>query len=654
MATVVLVNMPFASVDWPALGLSSLKAVLEADQIGCDVAYENTVYAAEMDTELYTQIANHTMVLLGEWIFAAALFEDEAPGGDYITEVLIPRGKIPASELPAIRKLRAQARSFIEAAAERVLARAPEVVGLTSVFQQHTPALALARQLRRLAPELPIMFGGSNCEGGMGLETLRKFPFVDVVVSGEGEGVVSAVVRGLLDGRLDGVAEVPGVFTPRDRSALRRRLDETPPNTPMLMDLDALPIPDHADYFDAIAERKVAAAPLITFETSRGCWWGQKHHCTFCSLNGRTMAFRSKSPERALAEVEELVDRHGVRDFVAADNILDMAYFKNFVPALASRKLGLSVFYEVKSNLRHDQLVLLRDAGVRCIQPGIESLDDEILTLMRKGVSGLHNIQLLKWCKELGIDVEWNILYGFPNEDPQRYLEMPRTLAALTHLQPPYHLAKVSLQRHSPLYRERQRLYAGWRPAAPYRYIYPFHDRSLAELAYFFDYEYADDRTPEQYIAGVAESIERWRRAYRSTELLYSDLNDELIIWDLRQVATRVATRIPEPLASVYRACDQIRPVRSLHSILQPSFSQVLDDGDVHDLLRPLVDDRVLLREGDRYLALALPLARYRPPATTMRVLAAEIVRLPDAGELIRRLGKPEREPRTHQHVDVV
>ena len=38
--------------------------------------------------------------------------------------------------------------------------------------------------------------------------------------------------------------------------------------------------------------------PQIPLETSRGCWWGMKHHCIFCGLNGKQMAFQDKSPDR--------------------------------------------------------------------------------------------------------------------------------------------------------------------------------------------------------------------------------------------------------------------------------------------------------------------------------------------------------------------
>ena len=47
---------------------------------------------------------------------------------------------------------------------------------------------------------------------------------------------------------------------------------------------------------------------------------------------------------------------------------------------------------------------------MRRIQPGIESLSDHVLKLMRKGTTALQNIQLLKWCREYGVQPEWNLL----------------------------------------------------------------------------------------------------------------------------------------------------------------------------------------------------------------------------------------------------
>jgi magnesium-protoporphyrin IX monomethyl ester (oxidative) cyclase len=61
---------------------------------------------------------------------------------------------------------------------------------------------------------------------------------------------------------------------------------------------------------------------MLLLETSRGCWWGAKQHCTFCGLNGGAMAFRSKSAERVVEEIRYLRDRYGVESLSVVDNIL--------------------------------------------------------------------------------------------------------------------------------------------------------------------------------------------------------------------------------------------------------------------------------------------------------------------------------------------
>src|SRR5262249_30613673 len=158
-------------------------------------------------------------------------------------------------------------------------------------------------------------------------------------------------------------------------------------------------------YFQALAASplRTSVRPGLPLETSRGCWWGAAHQCTFCGLNGSSLGFRSKSSERVLAEIRELEERHGISDFEVVDNILDMGYFKTLVPALAGEERRRHIFYEVKANLTRAHVEALQRAGITWVQPGIESLHTEVLRLMDKGISGWQNVQLLKWTREFGV-----------------------------------------------------------------------------------------------------------------------------------------------------------------------------------------------------------------------------------------------------------
>ena len=107
--------------------------------------------------------------------------------------------------------------------------------------------------------------------------------------------------------------------------------------SPPIEDLDALPYPDYGDYFAQMSPAQAETIPRqLAVETARGCWWGAKKHCTFCGLNGATLAFRSKSPDRAYDEITTLCRRYGTATVNCVDNILDPAYIETLFPRLAA------------------------------------------------------------------------------------------------------------------------------------------------------------------------------------------------------------------------------------------------------------------------------------------------------------------------------
>jgi len=151
----------------------------------------------------------------------------------------------------------------------------------------------------------------------------------------------------------------------------------------------------------------------------------------------------------------------------------------------------VTLFYETKSNLKKEQVRLLRDAGVTMIQPGIESFSDEVLRLMKKGVSGLQNIQLLKWCKEIGVEPLWNFLLGFPGETPDEYARMAAVMARVCHLPGPTGVTAIRLDRFSPNFIDAAQFgFTRVRPLPFYGFIYDLPEDTRRNLAYYFSYEY--------------------------------------------------------------------------------------------------------------------------------------------------------------------
>src|SRR5262249_21607429 len=152
----------------------------------------------------------------------------------------------------------------------------------------------------------------------------------------------------------------------------------------------------------------------------------------------------------------------------AVDNILAIDYFDRALPQMANLPKKLSVFFEVKSNLKRHEVESLAAAGIRWIQPGIESFDTRILKLMRKGVTGAHNVQVLKWSRQFGLRMSWNILWGFPGEQDEWYVEMASWIDLIQHLQPA-NAVRLRFQRYSPYQRDAEQYGLKLRPAPLFR-----------------------------------------------------------------------------------------------------------------------------------------------------------------------------------------
>jgi ribosomal peptide maturation radical SAM protein 1 len=618
--------MPYGSLERPALGLSLLKSALAGAGIRCDVRYLNFVFADLLGLDRYRWISSELpyTAFAGDWTFTHLLYGKRPTAEQhYLDEILRRTWQRSEADLQGVRDVRSLATHFLEYCLAAVPWHEYDVVGFTSTFEQNIASLALARQIKRRAPETAIVFGGANWEGEMGLELHRRFRFVDYVCSGESEKSFPSLVEQIFSGSTP--ANVAGIVY----RAAGESVSTGPPE--MIREMDQLPVPDFSDYFNGLEKSAAGRGviPTLLFETSRGCWWGAKHHCTFCGLNGQSMAFRSKSAARALAELEYLVNTWGVELVEVVDNILDMKYFQDLLPALAAMNRPTQLFYEVKANLARKHVEMLRDAGVHRIQPGIESMSDHVLKLMRKGTTALKNIQLLKWCKEYGISADWNLLYGFPGETRDDYREMMSLLPAIKFLGAPSAWGPVRMDRFSPYFDSASEFgMQNVRPLLAYRHLYPFSDASLAKIAYYFDYDYDSTIDPRGHANDVVKYLEEWKRQPEVGWLCYDIASDgTLALFDSRSDATVRELTFAGLERAAYEYCDEQRSLAAVVRYLRARFPEAeFAETHVRAFLDSLVANRLMVTDGTYYLALAV---RTNPPSgAPLTEQAVELVRL--------------------------
>jgi ribosomal peptide maturation radical SAM protein 1 len=610
---VVLVSMPFMDASRPSIQLGLLKALAAAHGFPARTLHANLDFAAHIGLDYYQLLAQHRGHLVGEWLFSLAAFRDDAPDqhdrmpddlADSLSYLVGPAGDLRKK---LVQTRRTDVPSYLDALVDSYAWADVAVVGFSSTFQQNTASFALARRLKHRYPHIFTVFGGANFDAQMGLELVRTVDCVDAAVIGEGDNAFPALLRALAAG--DDLSLVPG---------LARRLDGrvvATPASPPRNQLDDLPVPDYEEYFQHAEELGLMPAGdrhvWIPIETARGCWWGAKHHCTFCGLNGTAMQFRAKSPGRVSDELAYQARRYRSRHFEAVDNILDTTYLTKLFPALIEADAGYEFFYEVKSNLGRRQLQLLAQGGVTRIQPGIESLSSHVLHLMRKGTRAAQNVNLLRWARYYGMAVAWNIIWGFPGETRQDYAQQARIIPHLLHLPPPADAGRIWLERFSPLFSEREKSWTREKtPERSYRYVYP-RDVDLGQLAYFFDYQ-PEEGLPDSAYADVRRAAAEWAQAWQAAEapsLTYWAAPHFVQLSDHRRPGHTGTYTFEDTLADLYLACIN-RPTTA--AAVRRELGLTLPAEGIQEIFTEFEQRGLMFLDGHFALALALPSIRAR------------------------------------------
>lgn len=545
-ADIALVVPPLAHLSWASLGVETLAALARRAGYSVVVIYANALLAKKIGSLAYAELANAPGDwLLGERLFARAAFGTDAldnPGfrervdahdaeigstaRRYLDHLSDGAGVVPETwghryPSEALDRARSAAERLLDELAPELAERYP-IVGCSSSFDQTTASIALLRKVKAASRGVTTLLGGANCDGDMGRALLAiAQDAIDHVFSGESEATFLAFLAG---------------------SRAERVIVGSP-----CADLDALPPPDLDDWMAALRScaPDVLDGPVwLSYETSRGCWWGQKQHCTFCGLNGTGMGFRERSPERALTDLSAMFARYPTKYVAMTDNIMPNGYHRTFVPRLAEAAPGAHIFYEQKANLTLAQVQALGDAGIKVIQPGIESLSTSLLRRMRKGVTAAKNLDLLRYCRSTGVMVKWNLLYAFPGDEPDDYLGMIELLPHLTHLAPPNALCHLSIDRFSPYHSTPEAFgISGLKPIPAYADVFP-PGAELSAIAYHFEGQWAcTNRTTPEILGELWALVQRWREAWSEgtpPQLRLSRAGRDYVVTDTRGGAQRV------------------------------------------------------------------------------------------------------------------
>lgn len=620
---VCLVNMPFTTPVTPSAALGVLQAGLNRAGLSTRTVYANLAYCEIVSFQRAGRVTHCSRnEALGDWIFAGVAFPEFSPPDQdaYLRRVFRQNFTFWSLGLDEFKRLawsfRNDAAAFVERIADQALALRPRAIGCTSTYTQHVAALALLRRIRERAPGILTLMGGGNCLDLMGRTTHRCFPWIDIVVSGEADDLLPDLLHRLLDRGADmSAADLPkGVFAPCHRREGYPGTDTEAPKA-MVRDINTLPIPDYSDYFatlDQMPTLREIIHPGLLIEGSRGCWWNR---CLFCALPGHGRAFRSKTPERILEELDTLAARHGSDRFHFTDSLFDPRHVKTLFPRLAQRHPPMRLFYEMKSNLSRNTLQSLWAAGFRWIQPGIESFSTPHLAWMQKGAKAWQHVRLIKQAREIGFHIVYNLLHGLPGEQDAWLADMAQLVPWLTHLEAPMSFARMRFDRFNWFVRNRGRFDLNLVVPASYHWIYPLPDDAIAGLVYSFvladeeaiwDNPYLKELTRSEAECDLTYTIRSWQKQCRGPHapvLSWHVEQGRRIVRDTRAAAAGEKTcALSEIESALLAACDDGLP--------EDAMTRTLARWSADDLQRAraaLVNRRFLLSLDGHLLNLVMP-----------------------------------------------
>ncbi len=334
------------------------------------------------------------------------------------------------------------------ALAGRIKAFAPDIVGIQAMTFTLIDASRTAQVVKQAAPSALVVVGGPHA-ALYPLETL-KLPNVDVVVVGEGEMSFPRLVGAVQTGEpLDNIA---GLCFRRDGQTV---LNERPL---LIDDLDSLPYPARdlvpTEVYQSVlsdhTERK-----MTTIMGSRGC----PMRCIFCDRPQFGKTFRQRSVENILDEMQECVDRFNIREFVFYDDTFSLSrrWVRRFVGGLMDRKLDVAYDVRIRVDiLEEDCLDRLARSGCRRIHVGVESGDEQVLEIIRKGIDIATVRRVVHRAGHLGVETLGYFMLGLPGEreaQARRSLDLALSLPfdyvqfAITCPFPGTHLYKMAMER---------------------------------------------------------------------------------------------------------------------------------------------------------------------------------------------------------------
>lgn len=292
------------------------------------------------------------------------------------------------------------------------------VIGISIVTPKVYGAMELAVTLKNKFPGIRIIAGGPHATL-MPVQLLDDCPSIDIVIQGEGEFRMRDLVAALVKG--DDIEKIDGIAFRKDGRII------TIPPSGFINDINVIPRPARhlVDILRYSSHMKTILSPATTMMTSRGC----PYKCIYCSKSITGEKLRAMTPENVIAEMEFLIRKYKLREIIFYDDSFTLNKERTMkICDLIIRK-GLKIKWqcETRVNLVNEELLKkMKQAGCYLIAYGIESGSENVLKILKKGITKEQVRNAVSMTRRAGIKMIGYFMIGIPGETAEDVKETIR------------------------------------------------------------------------------------------------------------------------------------------------------------------------------------------------------------------------------------
>jgi len=293
---------------------------------------------------------------------------------------------------------------------QKILNFKPDIVGISAMTSNFYAASRFAKDIKKMCKAV-VLLGGAHASA-VPVEIITFFDEFDAVVFGEGEETLLEICQKYKNGNVD-FLKIRGVCYKKDGATVKNS------PRPFIEEMDSIPYPAR----NLVDIRRYRSPNYLEFGkvnatmiTSRGC----PNQCTFCSAHLSTgYKYRTHSLNYVLDEIELLINRYKVEFIMFWDDTFTIKKERviKLCEGILTRNLRFNWFCLARVNtIDEEVLSIMKRAGLKVVNCGVESGNQEILNNIRKGTSLEQIRRAYKMAKKMKLKTLASFMFGLPGE----------------------------------------------------------------------------------------------------------------------------------------------------------------------------------------------------------------------------------------------